>query len=83
MTHYFASDGNWGDAEEIQIVDTDRWTKKMWEVMSDQPDWAMPEMAKHFNDGYHPKDWERKGKADFCRDCGLTRKQRNEPETNR
>lgn len=36
-THYFAMDGNYGDAEKIVIVDTSDW---------DEDDWAAVEYAR-------------------------------------
>lgn len=29
--HYFAADGNYGDADGLMIVDTSAWTEEDWE----------------------------------------------------
>ena len=31
--HYFAIDGNYGDATSIQVVDTDKWDRVMWDYI--------------------------------------------------
>jgi hypothetical protein len=73
IKHYFATDGNWGDASGMAIVKTDHWTERIWEVMEDQSDWRMPEMAEHFDRGVHsPADKN----TDVCDICETTRKER-------
>lgn len=36
--HYFATDGNYGDATEIIIVHTDNWTEQDWNKILDASD---------------------------------------------
>lgn len=31
--HYFAADGNYGDAEALTIIDTTDWTPEEWEEL--------------------------------------------------
>lgn len=38
MTHYFATDGNYGDATDILIVHTDQFTEADWEQIEQAPD---------------------------------------------
>lgn len=38
MIHYFAGDGNYGDATEIVIVHTDDWTNEDWDKVMDASD---------------------------------------------
>ena len=38
MKHYFATDGNYGDAEDILVCNTDHWTNEMFMFVSECPD---------------------------------------------
>lgn len=44
--HYFATDGNYGDAEDILIIDTDLFTQEDWEEIESQPDYDRLETAQ-------------------------------------
>jgi len=35
---YFATDGNYGDAEGIVIIDTQSWTEDEWTIIDETPD---------------------------------------------
>jgi len=37
-THYFASDGNYGNANVIGIFDTTNWTDEHWQAIDDATD---------------------------------------------
>ena len=36
--NYFASDGNYGNAEKLIIANTSKWTKKDWEAIEEAND---------------------------------------------
>lgn len=38
MIHYFATDGNYGDGEDILLIDTDLFTDEDWDEIESQPD---------------------------------------------
>lgn len=44
--HYFASDGNYGDASDIVIVHTDNWTSEDWDEIMDGSDTSRIHIAK-------------------------------------
>lgn len=43
---YFAADGNYGDASDILIVDTENWTNDDWADMDEARDSDRLELAK-------------------------------------
>jgi hypothetical protein len=45
-THYFASDGSFGDANGMTIVDTSLFTDEDWETIDECYDWERPAMAE-------------------------------------
>lgn len=53
MQHYFAQDGNYGDAEEILIVDTDLWTEENWQELEDAYDNERPTIAQAISERYN------------------------------
>lgn len=36
--HYFATDGSYGDAEGLVVVDTSDWTDDEWDLIADAPE---------------------------------------------
>lgn len=46
MQHYFAQDGNYGDATELIIVDTDKWTEDDWLLIEDAHDSERADLAE-------------------------------------
>ena len=46
MQHYFAQDGNYGDATELIIVDTTNWTEDDWLLIEDATDSERADMAE-------------------------------------
>ena len=38
MSHYFAMDGNFGDAHGLVIIDTHEWTEEDWDAVEDTTD---------------------------------------------
>jgi hypothetical protein len=38
IKHYFATDGSYGDAEGLVIIDTSDWTDDEWGLVEDAPD---------------------------------------------
>lgn len=50
-THYFAIDGNYGDAESIVIVDTSTWDEDDWAAIEYAPEGRRAEIARAIADG--------------------------------
>lgn len=70
---YFAQDGNYGDAYDVEIVDTTRWTEKDWQDIDDELDYARPELARAIAQRYNDeieKEFHR-GELTHC-DTALT-----------
>jgi hypothetical protein len=44
--HYFSTDGNYGDATDLFVCETDEWTEEDWERLDYAHDWERPEVAK-------------------------------------
>jgi len=36
--HYFAEDGSYGDASNLEVIDTSEWTEKEWEEVEEASD---------------------------------------------
>jgi hypothetical protein len=43
---YFAKDGNYGNADEIVIVDTSKWTGEEWAIIEENSDHDRPAVAR-------------------------------------
>ena len=46
QVHYFADDGNYGDANGMAIVETTKWTELDWEDLEDASDSSRPKVAE-------------------------------------
>lgn len=46
MIHYFATDGNYGDGEDILLIDTDLFTDEDWINISEELDYYRIDLAK-------------------------------------
>jgi hypothetical protein len=44
---YFASDGSFGSADGLEIVDTSDWTEQDWEMIENASDSERPALAQH------------------------------------
>lgn len=55
---YFALDGSYGDATDILIVDTGKWTEKDWEYVSEGDDDGRALRAQDVNDYYTQRGLE-------------------------
>jgi hypothetical protein len=44
--HYFAGDGNYGDAGDISIVETENWTDDDFDLVAGCSDWELPTRAR-------------------------------------
>lgn len=56
---YFAKDGNYGEAEDLLILDdedTAHWTEEMWEALEDSRDEMRIVIAHRFYHGYTVED---------------------------
>lgn len=51
ITHYFATDGNYGDASGIVVVNTSKWTNQDWELVDETMDYERPQIAKQISEG--------------------------------
>lgn len=47
--HYFASDGNYGDADGIGVYDTTNWTDREWQLINDATDGRRLRIARNIN----------------------------------
>lgn len=43
--HYFAVDGNYGDASLMCVIDTSNWTEAMWQTIEETSDSDRPTQA--------------------------------------
>jgi hypothetical protein len=43
---YFATDGSYGDASDLAIVDTSEFTEEDWEAIEAEHDWHKPGTAE-------------------------------------
>jgi len=48
--HYFAADGNYGDASGLVVVDTSEWTEADWVRIDEAMDDERPEIAEQINE---------------------------------
>lgn len=55
MLHYFASDGNYGDASQIVIVHTDDWTNEDWDKIMDASDDERAQVAQDIAEDKRPE----------------------------
>lgn len=46
MEHYFATDGNYGDATDILVIDSDLFTNEDWISISEELDYYRATLAK-------------------------------------
>lgn len=44
--HYFAIDGNYGDAEDLVFADTTLWTEEDWQSLDNARDAERPQLAR-------------------------------------
>ena len=49
---YFSSDGNYGSASEMIIVNTDNWTSEHWDLIDNTPDELRMIVAHRLSQGY-------------------------------
>ena len=47
---YFAADGNYGEADELVIVDTTLWSEEDWNEIEEASDSYRPDIAKTINE---------------------------------
>jgi len=50
MKHYFATDGNYGDAEDLVVIDSDLFTNEDWINISEELDYYRIDLAKSIYD---------------------------------
>jgi hypothetical protein len=43
--HYFSTDGNYGDASQMVVLNTDNWTGEDWALIDEARDWNRPQVA--------------------------------------
>jgi hypothetical protein len=46
MNHYFADDGNYGDANGLVVIDTALFTDEDWSLIEEATDWDRPKVAR-------------------------------------
>jgi hypothetical protein len=55
MKHYFATDGNYGDAKDILIANTSKWTEKDFNKISEATDSDRIKIARKIDLKHTPK----------------------------
>ena len=51
MNHYFATDGNYGNAENLEIIDTADWTEDEWDIIEQSPENDRTKIAQQLSQG--------------------------------
>ncbi len=51
MNHYFATDGNYGNAENLIIIDTTDWTEDEWDIIDQSPENDRTKIAQQLSQG--------------------------------
>jgi len=51
MNHYFATDGNYGNAENLVIIDTTDWTEDEWDIIDQSPENDRTKIAQQLSQG--------------------------------
>jgi hypothetical protein len=46
MNHYFADDGNYGDANGLVVIDTALFTDEDWTLIEEASDWQRASIAR-------------------------------------
>lgn len=49
---YFASDGNYGGAAGLTVIETTHWSEVDWELIEAASDWHRPEVARVIAESY-------------------------------
>ena len=49
MNHYFATDGNYGNAENLVIIDTADWTEDEWDIIEQSPEMIAQKLHSNFH----------------------------------
>lgn len=52
--HYFASDGNYGSADGMSVMETTHWTETDWSIIEDTSDELRPMIARAITESYEP-----------------------------
>jgi hypothetical protein len=52
--HYFAEDGNYGNADGLTIMETTHWDETDWAIIEAASEWARPEVARVLTESYEP-----------------------------
>ena len=53
MKSYFATDGSYGDADEIAIIYTDKFTEEDWQSIEEELDYYRAELAREIGKKYN------------------------------
>ena len=52
--HYFASDGNYGSADGMTVMETTFWTADDWDIIDQASDEHRPVVARLLTESYEP-----------------------------
>jgi hypothetical protein len=74
---YFATDGSYGSAWGMTIVDTTEWTEAMWQMVESVSDEVRPELAEHFTEKKHDQKPDINGYT-YCTYCSLSEEELQE-----
>ena len=56
MKHYFASDGNYGSAVDLSIIETSEWTAQDWQRIENASDSERDIVARQIDREHREKD---------------------------
>lgn len=51
---YFATDGNYGSADGILVLETTGWSELDWQMVDGVSDWHRPAVARLITESYEP-----------------------------
>lgn len=63
--HYFAVDGNYGDASGMTVMETTHWNDTDWDIIEGTVDWHRPAIARAITESYEPGASEEALRAEF------------------
>ena len=65
--HYFATDGNYGDAGGMVVMETTHWNEMDWEIIEATSDEYRPMIARAITESYEPGASEEALRAEFAK----------------
>lgn len=69
--HYFTTDGTFGNADEVRVFDTTRWTEDDWDEIDGSCDLDRLDIAQSIAKRIEREDVERANKTAYATTMGL------------